>query len=78
MYRSKHQRGYITSHEAKQTHLRTWKSKKKWLYSASVFILTAGNFSGLLLPFTNTSIGAALSRRKQPPKPPVNFLIMVA
>lgn len=60
MYRSKHQRGYITSHEAKQTHLRTWKSKKKWLYSASVFILTAGNFSGLLLPFTNTSIGGPI------------------
>lgn len=57
---SKHQKGYITSHEAKVTRPRTWKSKKKCLYGASVLVLTAGNLSGVLLPFNNTSIGGPI------------------
>lgn len=28
MYRSKHQKGYTTSHEVKTTRFRTWKSGK--------------------------------------------------
>lgn len=40
MYRSKHQKGYLTSHEAQTTHFRTWKSGKKWLYGAALVTLT--------------------------------------
>ena len=40
MYRSKHQKGYITSHQVKTTRFRTWKSGKKWLYSATALSLT--------------------------------------
>ena len=39
MYRSKHQKGYTTSHEVKTTRFRTWKSGKKWLYGATVLTL---------------------------------------
>lgn len=42
MYRSKHQKGYLTSHTVKNTHFRTWKSGKKWLYSTSVLVLVVG------------------------------------
>nr|WP_259747282.1 KxYKxGKxW signal peptide domain-containing protein [Lactococcus lactis] len=38
MYRSKHQKGYTTSHEVKTTRFRTWKSGKKWLYGATVLL----------------------------------------
>ncbi|PPA68264.1 KxYKxGKxW signal peptide domain-containing protein [Lactococcus lactis] len=40
MYRSKHQKGYITSHQVKTTRFRTWKSGKKWLYGATALSLT--------------------------------------
>ena len=49
MYRSKHQKGYTTSHEVKTTRFRTWKSGKKWLYGATVLTLTAST----LLPIGN-------------------------
>lgn len=49
MYRSKHQKGYLTSHEAQTTHFRTWKSGKKWLYGATLVVLTGS----ALLPATN-------------------------
>lgn len=49
MYRSKHQKGYITSHQVKTTRFRTWKSGKKWIYGASVLTLAVST----LLPVGN-------------------------
>lgn len=49
MYRSKHQKGYTTSHEVKTTRFRTWKSGEKWLYGATVLSLTVAS----ILPVGN-------------------------
>lgn len=58
---SKHQKGYITSHEAKVTHFRTWKSGKKWLYGAAALTLAASSFSGVTLPFTQLKLAAPMT-----------------
>lgn len=50
MYRSKHQKGYKTSHEVQTTHFRTWKSGKKWLYGATSFMLLAGGIEPAFTP----------------------------
>lgn len=55
MYRSKHQKGYVTSHEVKNIHFRTWKSGKKWLYGSAALALTLAPISGALQPFLNQS-----------------------
>lgn len=55
MYHSKHEKGYVTSHEVKNTHFRTWKSGKKWLYGSAALALTLAPISGALQPFLNQS-----------------------
>lgn len=47
MYHSKHEKGYVTSHEVKNTHFRTWKSGKKWLYGSATLALVMGSFSNI-------------------------------
>ncbi|MDM5144059.1 hypothetical protein ICE98_01132 [Lactococcus lactis] len=49
MYRSKHQKGYTTSHEVKTTRFRTWKSGKKWVYAFMAFSLLAGDIGSIPL-----------------------------
>ncbi|MQQ80660.1 hypothetical protein GFV15_06810 [Lactococcus lactis] len=58
MYRSKHQKGYTTSHEVKTTRFRTWKSGKKWLYGATVLTLTAST----LLPIGNLAFQTKIEK----------------
>ncbi|KZK06643.1 hypothetical protein AB996_1139 [Lactococcus cremoris] len=59
MYRSKHQKGYKTSHEVQTTHFRTWKSGKKWLYGATSFMLLAGGIEPAFTPLMLKTTQAA-------------------